>query len=108
LKDKNAAPILDEDFSKIIQEYKTFQQTNEIETENSFLFPVAELNGRFDFDYYARTAKCVVFCRKIIKQYKKTQCAFCIVNNNISRIRTCHNTKKRNVHFVLWQEIERP
>ncbi|GAB4330922.1 MAG: hypothetical protein OHK0038_05430 [Flammeovirgaceae bacterium] len=53
LKDKNKEPILDEDFSKIIQDYKTFQQTNEIETENSFLFPVAELNGRFDFDYYA-------------------------------------------------------
>ncbi|WP_250633067.1 N-6 DNA methylase [Rhodoflexus caldus] len=53
LKDKNKEPILDEDFSKIIQDYKTFQQTNEIETENSFSFPVAELNGRFDFDYYA-------------------------------------------------------
>jgi type I restriction enzyme M protein len=53
LKDKNKEPILDEDFSKIIQEYKTFQQTNEIETENSFSFPAAELNGRFDFDYYA-------------------------------------------------------
>jgi type I restriction enzyme M protein len=53
LKDKNKEPILDEDFSKIIQEYKIFQQTNEVETENSFLFPVAELNGRFDFDYYA-------------------------------------------------------
>ena len=53
LKDKDKEPILDEDFSKIIQEYKIFQQTNEIETENSFLFPVAELNGRFDFDYYA-------------------------------------------------------
>ncbi len=53
LKDKNKEPILDEDFSKIIQEYKIFQQTNEIETENSFSFPVSELNGRFDFDYYA-------------------------------------------------------
>jgi type I restriction enzyme M protein len=53
LKDKNKEPILDEDFSKIIQAYKIFQQTNEVETENSFLFPVAELNGRFDFDYYA-------------------------------------------------------
>lgn len=53
LKDKNKELILDEDFSKIIQEYKTFQQTNEIQTENSFSFPVAELNGRFDFDYYA-------------------------------------------------------
>lgn len=53
LKDKNKEPILDENFSEIIQDYKIFQQTNEVETENSFLFPVSELNGRFDFDYYA-------------------------------------------------------
>lgn len=53
LKDQNKEPILDEDFSTIIQDYKKFQQTNEIKTENSFLFPVAELNGRFDYDYYA-------------------------------------------------------
>jgi type I restriction enzyme M protein len=53
LKDQNNEPILDEDFSKTIQDYKKFQQTNEIQTENSFSFPVAELNGRFDFDYYA-------------------------------------------------------
>jgi type I restriction enzyme M protein len=53
LKNKNKEPILDEDFSKIIQEHKNFQASNEIATENCFLFPVAELNGRFDFDYYA-------------------------------------------------------
>ena len=53
LKDKNKEPILDEDFSKIIQEYKMFQSNNEIATNNSFSFPVAELNGRFDFDYYS-------------------------------------------------------
>lgn len=53
LKDKNKEPILDEDFSNIIQDYKIFQETNEITSENSFSFPVAELNGRFDFDYYA-------------------------------------------------------
>ncbi|WP_051203296.1 N-6 DNA methylase [Hugenholtzia roseola] len=55
LKNKNKEPILEEDFSKIIQDYKQFQITNEIaiETENSFTFPVAELTGRFDFDYYA-------------------------------------------------------
>jgi len=53
LKYENKGLIVDEDFSKIIQDYKIFQETNEIETQNSFSFPVAELNGRFDFDYYA-------------------------------------------------------
>jgi type I restriction enzyme M protein len=53
LKNENKELILEEDFSKIINDYKIFQQTNELETENSFLFPVSELNGRFDFDYYA-------------------------------------------------------
>ncbi|TAE00528.1 MAG: methyltransferase domain-containing protein [Bacteroidetes bacterium] len=53
LKNENKELILEEDFTKIINDYKTFQKTNELETENSFLFPVSELNGRFDFDYYA-------------------------------------------------------
>ncbi len=53
LKNENKELILEEDFTKIINDYKIFQQTNELETANSFLFPVAELNGRFDFDYYA-------------------------------------------------------
>ena len=53
LKNENKELILEEDFTKIINDYKIFQQTNELETANSFLFPVSELNGRFDFDYYA-------------------------------------------------------
>jgi type I restriction enzyme M protein len=53
LKNENRELILDEDFSQIIKDYKIFQETNEIESENSFTFPVSELNGRFDFDYYA-------------------------------------------------------
>jgi type I restriction enzyme M protein len=53
LKNENKELILEEDFTKIINDYKIFQQTNELETVNSFLFPVSELNGRFDFDYYA-------------------------------------------------------
>ncbi len=55
LKDENKELILEEDFSKIVNEYKKFQQTNEIAnpSENTFLFPLSELNGRFDFDYYA-------------------------------------------------------
>ena len=53
LKNENKELILEEDFSKIVNDYKIFQKTNEIIGENSFSFPVSELNGRFDFDYYA-------------------------------------------------------
>ncbi len=53
LKDDNKEPILDEDFSQIIDDYKNFQKTNQIETKNSFSINISALNGRFDFDYYA-------------------------------------------------------
>jgi type I restriction enzyme M protein len=53
LKNENKELILEEDFSKIINDYKIFQKTNAIATETTFCFPVSELNGRFDFDYYA-------------------------------------------------------
>ncbi len=53
LKDKNKDFIIDEDFSEVIKSYKLFQNNATIETENIFSFPLTELNGRFDFNYYA-------------------------------------------------------
>jgi type I restriction enzyme M protein len=45
--------ILDEDFTKVIQDYKKFQKEGQINTENSFSIENSELKGRLDFDYYA-------------------------------------------------------
>jgi len=52
---KNALgqPILDEDFSVIVEAYKSFQKGTMIENENSFYINYNELNGRFDFDFYS-------------------------------------------------------
>jgi len=53
LNDKKGNPILDEDFSSIIDKYKKYQKGNNIEELNSFSIKFNELNGRFDFDFYS-------------------------------------------------------
>ncbi|MBI4646540.1 MAG: N-6 DNA methylase [Bacteroidia bacterium] len=53
LKGKNGIPIIDEDFSTVIEDYKAFQKKPIIETENSFSINFNELNGRFDYDFYS-------------------------------------------------------
>lgn len=44
---------LDEDFSQIIADYKTFLKGIKFEKSNSFFLDYDELNGRFDFDFYS-------------------------------------------------------
>jgi len=53
IKDSSGQPILDEDFSIIVEDYKEFQKGTAIEKENSFSIKYDELNGRFDFDFYS-------------------------------------------------------
>lgn len=53
IKDSNKQPILDEDFSVIVEAYKEFQKGQIIENENYFSLSYEELNGRFDFDFYS-------------------------------------------------------
>lgn len=53
VKDISGKPILDEDFSRIINKYSEFTKGEKIETENAFSILSNELNGRFDFDYYS-------------------------------------------------------
>jgi len=53
IKDNLGQPILDEDFSVIIDAYKEFQKGTKIEKENSFSINYNELNGRFDYDFYS-------------------------------------------------------
>ena len=50
---QNGLPILDEDFSEIVDAYKEFQKGTKIENENYFALNYDELNGRFDFDFYS-------------------------------------------------------
>lgn len=53
IKDSFGQPILDEDFSDIVNAFKKFQKGYEIEKENSFSINYNELNGRFDYDFYS-------------------------------------------------------
>lgn len=53
LRDKNRNPILDEDLSTVIEDYKNFHKNKKIETGNSYSIHYNELNGRFDYDFYA-------------------------------------------------------
>jgi type I restriction enzyme M protein len=53
LKDSSGQPILEEDFSVIVEEYKKFQKGNVIDSDNAFSINYNELNGRFDFDFYS-------------------------------------------------------
>lgn len=53
IKDSFGQPILDEDFSIIVDAYKEFQKGVTVEKENSFSINFNELNGRFDYDFYS-------------------------------------------------------
>lgn len=53
IKDKHGQPILDEDFSTIIEAYKSFQKGKYADNDNAFSIQFNELNGRFDFDFYS-------------------------------------------------------
>lgn len=53
IKDSFGQPILDEDFSDVVNAFKKFQKGNKIEKENSFSINYNELNGRFDYDFYS-------------------------------------------------------
>jgi type I restriction enzyme M protein len=53
LSDENDEPVLDEDFSLIIKQYNDFKKGSLNETSNSFSLDYAQLNGRFDFDFYS-------------------------------------------------------
>lgn len=53
IRDDNKNPIINEDLSTVIEDYLTFHKTKTIETTNSYSIDYNELNGRFDYDYYA-------------------------------------------------------
>ena len=53
IKNNLGEPLLDEDFSEIVDAYKEFLKDIKIEKENSFSINYNELNGRFDYDFYS-------------------------------------------------------
>jgi type I restriction enzyme M protein len=53
LKNQDGQPILDEDFTAMAAQFNAFQKGKHIETANSYSIGYNELNGRFDYDFYA-------------------------------------------------------
>lgn len=53
IKDSTGIPLLEEDFSVILDAYKKFQNGDVVESDNTFSINYNELNGRFDFDFYS-------------------------------------------------------
>jgi type I restriction enzyme M protein len=53
IRDPKGKLIVDENFSIVIEDYQTFLQEKNIETENSFSLKFQDLQGRFDYDLYS-------------------------------------------------------
>jgi type I restriction enzyme M protein len=50
---RNHVPILDEDFSVVINDYAAFKREHHVQTEHSFSLLSDKLNGRLDYDFYS-------------------------------------------------------
>jgi len=53
VKDTNGNLIFDEDFSSVVSDYEKFKAGDLKETSRSFILASEELNGRFNYDFYA-------------------------------------------------------
>lgn len=53
LKGLNSEPILDEDFSIVLNQYRNYINGNKLDDDNSFSINSNKLNGRLDFDFYS-------------------------------------------------------
>jgi len=53
IRDNQSNNIIDEDFTKVVEDYKIFEEKNEILTNNSYTIPYSSLNGRLDYDFYS-------------------------------------------------------
>jgi len=49
--DGNGQPVIDEDFSEVVKQYREFLKGNNAAAANSFSISYNELNGRFDYDF---------------------------------------------------------
>jgi type I restriction enzyme M protein len=52
IKDECGNLIPDEDFSTVVDDYRKFKANDLKQTNHSFVLPSADLNGRFNYDFY--------------------------------------------------------
>jgi type I restriction enzyme M protein len=58
--DTNRLPIIDEDFSEIIHNYKLFNSGNSIVSKQCFILNSKNIEGRFDYDYYSPETRALI------------------------------------------------
>ena len=54
---ENGVPIIDEDFSVVLNDYRDFQRNGKVETTNSYSIEYSEMNDRMDYDFYSPAYK---------------------------------------------------
>ena len=50
---QDGKPIIDEDFSNVLSDYRKFLECEKIDTDNSFSISYNELSSRLDYDFYS-------------------------------------------------------
>ena len=58
--DNNRLPIIDEDFSEIVQNFKLFSSGNNINSSKCFILNSNNIEGRLDFDYYSPETRALI------------------------------------------------
>ena len=64
---KDGEKMVDEDFSKVIADYKKFSQTFYIKSDKSFSISCEQLNTRFDYNYYCPNNRKLVDDLRLLK-----------------------------------------
>jgi len=69
IKDSFGKRIVDEDFSLVAKEYNAFQNKAMVKLKKSFIANYNEVNGRFDYKYYAPANRTLINKIKSTKHY---------------------------------------
>jgi type I restriction enzyme M protein len=96
---ENGEKIIDEDFSEAVRDYRAFLKTSGIKSENSFCLPAAQLDGRFDYNYYAPENRQLVATLIKLKSLRLCEAAD-IVKNKSDRLK-----QNETVEYVELSDI---
>lgn len=97
LLDSQNQAMIDEDFSMVITDYKTFQKNQLKSTDNSFSVAFDELNGRFDYDFYAPNN------RKLIESLERKNA---VRLSDVAEILRVKRTKKLSQNDLMVEYVE--
>lgn len=96
---ENGSPIVDEDFSSVINDYKSFINNNDIKSKNSFTINFNELNGRLDYNFYSPENQNVI--NKLTEKSVRLADIVSIVKSKSKKLQYKNNT----VEYVELSDI---